>query len=70
MAFKTFSACRDTDETIFHIDVESSSSDMEKYTFLQTGNYNGCVLGYGDTNIGSLYKSINSIHDDCDDCLI
>jgi hypothetical protein len=70
MAFRTFSACRDTDETIFHIDVESFSSDMEKYTFLQTDNYIGCALGYIDTNIGPLYKSINSIHVDCDECLI
>lgn len=70
MAFRTFSACCDTDETIFHIDVESFSSDIEKYICLQTGNYNGCVLGYGDTNIGPLYKSINSIHVDCDECLI
>lgn len=70
MAFKTFSACRDTDETIFHIDVESSSSDIEKYTFLQTDNYSGCALGYSDTNIGPLYKSINSIRVDCDECLI
>ena len=70
MAFRTFSTCCDTDETIFHIDVESFSSDIEKYIFLQTGNYNGCVLGYEDTNIGQLYKSINSIHVDCDECLI
>jgi hypothetical protein len=52
MAFITFSACCDTDETLFHIDVESFSPEIGKYTCLQTDNYSGCVLVYSATSIG------------------